>query len=341
MLKAAIIGCGGISWAHARGYEALKGRVEVTAVADVRKDAAEKLGASLGGEAYTDYEKMLRDADVDFVDICLPHKLHKPVILKALAAGKHAMCEKPMCLTVKDADEIVEAVRKSGKKFMPAHNQLFAPALQEAKRLIGEGLIGKIHFIRTQDCFRNNGISGWRTNRDEMGGGELIDTGYHPNYMMNYFAPAPVAQVFAMGGRYRVTMDGEDTGFVALKFQDGSMGNILSSWAFPVPSGGYIFSVTGERGELLGTHNLLVLKALGMSDARREWPNAKDTFIAEIEHFAECLDTGREPLQTASDGRDVVRLITAEYESMATGRAVSYGGSAGRQSASHEVVARA
>src|SRR4029450_4966900 len=103
------------------------------------------------------------------LDICLPHHLHAPAILDAAAAGKHILCEKPMCMSLAEADQIGAAVKKSGVTYMSAHNQLFMPVVQEAKRMIDAGEIGKVYWLRSQDCFTAGkparGKWGWRAHK--------------------------------------------------------------------------------------------------------------------------------------------------------------------------------
>jgi predicted dehydrogenase len=147
--------------------------------------------------------------EIDAVDICLPHHLHGPAIIDAAAAGKHIICEKPMCMSLKEADEIAAAVSKAGVTYMSAHNQLFMPVVQEAKRMIESGELGRIMWLRSQDCFRAGGDGptpfkgSWRANLKTQGGGELIDTGYHPSYRLLYLAGAPAAKIQGTMGTVR------------------------------------------------------------------------------------------------------------------------------------------
>src|SRR5262249_1725208 len=148
---------------------------------------------------FSDWKGMLREMGdgIDAVDICLPHHLHAPAILDAAAAGKHVLCEKPMCTNLADADRIAGAVKSAGITYMSAHNQLFMPVVQEAKRLIDEGAIGRVRLVRSQDCFlagggKSNPFAGsWRAKLETQGGGELIDTGYHPTYRLLHLAGSP------------------------------------------------------------------------------------------------------------------------------------------------------
>src|SRR5262249_48203164 len=163
---------------------------ECVALCDIRPEAMEARAKQLGYEPrrYANWKTMLKElaGEVDAVDICLPHHLHGEAILDACAAGLHVLCEKPMCISLKEGDGIAKAVKRVGVTYMSAHNQLFMPVVREAKAMIDDGAIGRVRWMRSQDCFQvplgeKNPFKGtWRSKVKTQGGGELIDTGYHP-----------------------------------------------------------------------------------------------------------------------------------------------------------------
>src|SRR6266852_5218298 len=188
LLSVGIIGAGNIAGAHIRGYLQAAKFARVSAVADVDAAAAQRLADRAGNaQVFLDYRDMLASSLVDAVDICLPHHLHRDAIIAAAGAGKHILCEKPLCLTVEEADAVTDAVAKAGITLMCAHNQLFLPPVIRAREMIRQGVVGKIYAARTTDQFRlnvNADTIGWRARRATSGGGELIDTGYHPTYLL-------------------------------------------------------------------------------------------------------------------------------------------------------------
>ncbi len=147
-IKVGLIGGGGIVDAHIRGYRAYADEIEVTAVADVVDETARRRAAELGAAAYTDFRQMIIEADLDAVDICLPHHLHAEAIVAAAQAGKHILCEKPLCLTVQQADQVQRAVSAAGVTLMCAHNQLFLPAVSTARELLDQGILGTVYEVR-------------------------------------------------------------------------------------------------------------------------------------------------------------------------------------------------
>src|SRR6266849_456341 len=184
-----IIGAGEIAGAHMRGYLRAAARARVTAIADVEPARAQRFSEGAGGpEIFVDYREMIVSPLVDAVDICLPHHLHKDAIVAAAAAGKHILCEKPLCLTLEEAEAVKHAVASAGITLMCAHNQLFLPAVSTAREMIKQGKLGKVYAARTTDSFFAPGgdatAFGWRARRATSGGGELIDTGYHPTYLL-------------------------------------------------------------------------------------------------------------------------------------------------------------
>ncbi len=319
----AIVGAGGISAAHAEGIKANSDRLECVALCDISEDNLRARSKQLGGVAlqFNDWNTMFQEAGdkIDAVIICLPHHLHAPAILDAARAGKHVLCEKPMCINLKEADAILDAVAQSGIIYMSAHNQLFDPVVQEAKRWIDQGRIGALRWVRSQDCFIPEGEGRsfhgkWRAQRKLQGGGELIDTGYHPSYRLLYLVGAPVAQVRSTMGRFEQQIEGEDTASVQVRFANGVIGEILSSWAMEIAYGSHQIHVCGDEGQIFGTGNELFLLPRGFyQPAKMQLPQVL-SFNAQIAHFDECIREQRRPIHSAEEGRAVLQLILKATE---------------------------
>src|SRR6478735_7956870 len=254
MIKVGLIGGGGIASAHIRGYTAHADRIGVTAIADAVPETVGRRASELGAQGFTDYRQMITDADLDAVDICLPHHLHRDAIVAAAGAGLHILCEKPLCLTPAEAVEVQQAVAAAGVTLMCAHNQLFLPAVAAAKAELDSGRLGRVYEVRTTDCFYNDfdpANMGWRASAATSGGGELIDTGYHPTYLMLHFAGASPVEATAMLSTHRLTFaEGEDTAQVLVRFANGAVGQLVTSWAYDPAPGTERFSVSGNLGSL-------------------------------------------------------------------------------------------
>jgi predicted dehydrogenase len=316
-IKVGLIGGGGIVDAHVRGYRAYTDLIEVTAVADVIDETARRRAAELGAAAYTDFRQMILEADLDAVDICLPHHLHAEAIVSAAQAGKHILCEKPLCLTVEEANQVQQAVSTAGVTLMCAHNQLFLPAVSTAKQLLDQGILGTVYEVRITDTFYNDfnpQNMGWRATAATSGGGELIDTGYHPTYLMLHLAGGSPVEATALLSRHRLRfMDSEDSAQVLVRFDNGIVGHLVTSWAYDPPPGTEGFSVVGERGSLHSDGTSLTVTLRGSGSQTYDF-EAVDSFVSEIGHFADCLRSGTRPLHTEREGIDVLCLILAAYE---------------------------
>ena len=337
MLRIGMIGCGGIANVHITGFLQLTDRARITAVCDADSGraagAAERVG---GARVHANFQELVRDDQVDAVDICLPHHLHAPAIIAAAQAGKHVLCEKPLCISPSEAAAVRDAVQAAGIILMCAHNQLFEPAVERARELLAANALGAVQFARASDCFRADRTAeqwGWRREAATMGGGELIDTGYHPTYTLLYLlglAGQRPVEVTALLGRHRQTvLEGEDTAHVLVRFSGGAIGQILTSWAFELPHGSYSFHLVGEHGQLYGRKNALHFQPNGGEVESTIGPEV-NSYHTQLPHFLESIERGSRPIQNEEDGIQVLNLILAAYESDQAKRTVPFGGAAGR-----------
>jgi predicted dehydrogenase len=321
-IRVGLIGAGQITLSHAVGYRNNADTTVLAAVADPVTENAVERAAEFGAAVYDDYRRMLAEADIDAVDICLPHHLHKDAIVAAARAGKHVLCEKPLCLTPAEAAEISAAVAESGITVMCAHNQLFLPPVAKAKELLDSGLLGRVYEVRTTDSFYSKFTPesmGWRANAATSGGGELIDTGYHPTYLLLHLAGGSPVEATAMLSTHRLTfMEGEDSAQVLVRFDNGVLGSIVTSWAYAPSGNTERFSVVGERGSLFSDGlTTLTYQLRGEAPVSLTFEPVHQ-FTAEIAHFAHSIADGTRPLHTEHEGIQVLGIILAAYESART-----------------------
>ncbi|HHX65707.1 MAG TPA: Gfo/Idh/MocA family oxidoreductase, partial [Chloroflexi bacterium] len=283
-LKIGLIGCGGITESHVEGWKTVADRARIVAVADVSEANAKARAAQIGHPVtiYSDYRDLLADEQIDAVDIALPHHLHCESIVAAAEAGKHLMTEKPLCLDLDEAAAIAAAVKKSGITMMTGHNQLFFPSVLQAKQMIMQGDLGKVYMIDSIDAGARRGplslnkatwgatqqrAETWRSDPAKMGGGELIDTGYHPTYRMLFLAGQKPVEVSAVLGTYRLPLKREDTANLLIKFEDGVTGRIFSSWGVQTPGGRpMLFNISAEAGQLWGEMDKLYYLPVGFQN---------------------------------------------------------------------------
>ncbi len=320
-VRLAIIGAGGISGEHAKGILAHADHVECVALCDVSADNLRARNEQLGGHCrlFNDWKTLLAEMGdgVDAVDICLPHHLHGAAIIDAARAGKDVLCEKPLCTSLEEADQIVEVVRSTGILYQSAHNQLFMPCVVEAKKRIAAGEIGEVRWLRSQDCFtaKPTGFAGkWRANLKMQGGGELIDTGYHPTYRLLYLAGSEVVGVRASMARFLQPIEGEDTASVQVRFASGAIGEILTSWAMNNPYGSYQIHVVGSEGQLFGTNNKLWTLPNDQKEPQLTELTEVNTFGAQIVDFTARVRSRQRPIHSVEEGRLVLDVITRATE---------------------------
>ncbi|WP_394768532.1 Gfo/Idh/MocA family protein [Lacisediminihabitans sp.] len=320
-VRIGLIGAGGIATEHIRGYLAHPDTTTITAVADAVPETAAQRGRELNATSYTDFNELVLDENVDAVDICLPHHLHKDAIVAAARAGKHILCEKPLCLTPEEAREVQAAVTENGVTLMCAHNQLFMPAVAKAKELLDSGAIGTVFEVRTTDSFYNHfdpANMGWRASAKTSGGGELIDTGYHPTYLMLHLAGGVPVEATALLSTHRLKfMEGEDSAQVLVRFDNDVVGHLATSWAYDPTPATERFSAVGDLGSLSSDGVSLTLSLRAGTVETFEFEDV-ETFSAEIGHFAESLINGTRPLHTEKEGVEVLGMILAAYEGART-----------------------
>ena len=250
IVRVGLIGTGfmGKTHAHAwRNVQAVMGckqRIDLRALCDVPRDQAEQLAEQLGfARATDDWQELVTADNIDVVSITTPNHLHKDLALAAIAARKHVWCEKPMALTLEDAEEMTAAAEKAGVKTLVGYNYIHNPAFAHAKRLIADGTIGRIVHFRgwvDEDYQADPDLPWtWRAKIADAGLGTLGDLGVHL-ISMAYGLCGPVESLVAdmqtvhktrplPGGDGAAEVENDDTATALLRFQAGFQGSISSS----------------------------------------------------------------------------------------------------------------
>lgn len=340
-LRVGILGAGGIANVHSRGWLAYPEKAEIYAFSDVDTERAQGMSdLYTGGSAkvYDSIDAVVADPDIDVIDICLPHFLHAEAVIKAAKAGKAILCEKPLCTTLEDGIEIRNVVEETGVVFMGAHNNLFTPALLEARRLVEGGFIGTPYMYRSIETFQSRqfnpwasggasaggGQRGWRANLQHAGGGELLDTGYHGTYrLLSMAAGDRPVEVTGFLSRFLLShLPTEDTGQVIVRFESGAVGQIITSWAFDVVEGRQ-FEVEGEFGALAGSQTYLKHYLYRWPEAATMTFPKPETFTLEIGHFIDVITKGAPNAAPMDDTIRTLQVIKAAYLSAQQGATVS------------------
>jgi len=198
--KVGIIGNGIIGESHIQNYLAIPD-CEITAICDINPERLNYIGDKYGlKNRYTHIGEMLRDADMEAVDVCLHNNMHAPASIAVLKSGRHAYCEKPMAGTYADALSMYNAAREYGKRLHIQLALLYEDAARAAKRIIDAGELGRIYHIRSSG-FRRRGrpfVDGYATkefvNSTTARGGALFDMGVYRISQMLYLAGLPKLQ---------------------------------------------------------------------------------------------------------------------------------------------------
>lgn len=318
-----VIGLGEIGQFHVRGYERSPG-ARVVAVTDLDAGLREQTASAVGdgATAHASIAALLADAQVEVVSICLPHHLHLPVALEAIAAGKQLLVEKPLALTVAECDQIVAAAEAAGVTVGVQHNQLFYGAHARALELIAAGAIGRPVHVRLRLGIGGK-LDGWRADPKAVGGGLLFDAGVHRFYMARALF-GEVAEVRALVDR---GLDvGEDAAVVALRFENGALGVIDAGYHCPPGAFDDAIEIAGSDGMLYLSGCEAEFEGFRTGPALRRYDGAwhdervpqgdwADSVAASIDAFVRALAAGEEPPVTAADGRRVVELIHLAYAS--------------------------
>lgn len=253
-IKIGIIGCGGI--ANQKHLPALKNQAdkcEMTAFCDIKIERAEKAAAEYGtadAKVYTDYHELLKDDTIDVVHVLTPNVAHCPITVAAFEAGKHVMCEKPMAHNTEAAQKMMDAWKKSGKKFTIGYQNRFRQDVLTLHKACEQGDLGDIYFAKAH-AVRRRAVPTWGVfpDKSQQGGGPLIDIGTHALditlWMMDNYEPVSVmGSVFEKLGHLPEATEGnmfgpwdpetfevEDSAFGYVKMSNGATIFLESAWA--------------------------------------------------------------------------------------------------------------
>ncbi|MGQ9781332.1 MAG: Gfo/Idh/MocA family protein [Nitrososphaeria archaeon] len=226
--------------------------------------------------SFTDINEAI-DSSADIIDIVLPHSMHKEIAIKALKRRKHVLVEKPIGTIVQNAWEMVNTARKVKRKFMLTEQFFFSPSVRVAEELIKKGKIGKVHtiIVRSQTMWEGGG---WRVNRKEMGGGNLIDGGIHfMDTFLNFGGEYEEVKVFTY--RTAEILEGEDSTMAMFKFRIGAYGMFYYSWGYPNPPLLPRFEVIGDHGSIVEDARLRSKKPYGPLVVNEEPRHVEDVDV--------------------------------------------------------------
>jgi predicted dehydrogenase len=321
IIHVAGIGVGGIFRAHAQGYKALPELFNLVAVCDINADMARRVADEHGVErVYTSVDDLLEDGGFDAVDICLPHDLHAPVAIAAAEAGKHVLVEKPMALSLEEADAMIAAAGKNDVKLMCAFCERYDPQYVKIKEVVESGVIGPVLSARAD---HNQNVSTpeghWIRQKARLGGGAVFSAGCHRIDLLRWIV-GEVAAVSCFGAFWPERMEGEVAGTVSLHYANGAIGTMMINWMArraPWYEGFWVYGTEGSIHNLGGVY-LDSAETTGENGYVKQEIEARHSFTEEIRHFGKCINDNREPLTSGKNVRHSLHICVAANQSMAT-----------------------
>ena len=340
--RVALFGTGFIAAIHMESYHRFVPDAEVVAV--YSRDAVKASGfAQKHGipRSFDDIGTLLRETECDVVDICLPNYLHHTACMLAAKNNKHVIIEKPLCLTLEEADEMIAACKQNGKFLMYAEELCFAPKYERVRAIIESGAIGDIFMLKQAEQ-HSGPHSRWFYESDKAGGGVLMDMGCHAFAWFRWMLKnAPVKSVYADLSHVLHDTDAEDHSMVLVEFetQHGKVTALAeNSWC---KQGGMddhmeVLGTKGVAGADLFRGNSSTVYSLNGYDYASEkagstqgwtFPIFEEAYNQgypnELRHFIQCVRTGSQPLVTGEDGKAVLEILYAAYASAKEGKKIA------------------
>lgn len=322
-IKFGILGCGMIANVHAAAIKGID-EAELVGVADAKLSAALSFAERHGVTAYESYEEMLA-SDIDVICICTPSGHHAQNAKDAMTAGKHVVIEKPIALTLDDADMLIDIKNKTGKLLTVISQLRFSPDVSRVKKLIEAGAFGKIticnlfmNYYRSREYYSS---SAWKGTRS-FDGGVLMNQGIHGIDLMVYIMGG-ISEASSRAETFSHNIETEDTIVSSVKFECGAVGTIeASTCTYPgfdrrieiYGDKGYVFMrenvieqmmTDGEKKEVAPTNTISTSKDPASLDEKMH--------RAQIMNMIDAITKGTELFVTAEDGRKAVETIKTIY----------------------------
>lgn len=320
MVRIGLVGCGFMGRMHASVYGSLP-NAELVAVADRRSDVVQKFAAEFDCKPYGNLESMLGSEAIDVVDVCLPTHLHASATILAAEAGKHVVCEKPMALTLAEADAMTDACRAKGVELMIGHCIRFWPEYALLKRFVDERRLGDLVSI---NLTRYGEFPFWSSENwladESLSGGGVLDMHIHDSDFILYLMGDPL-EVRSWGN---LDDRGPSYVFTTMRFENGCIAHLEGGWNLPSHTPFKMaFRAVFERGALIFDGAPLVIYENGKEPESPQFPrmeaqgggNISDLggYYHELKYFVDRLEAGM-PMEivTPESSRRSLALVLEE-----------------------------
>ncbi|MBQ8742539.1 MAG: Gfo/Idh/MocA family oxidoreductase [Clostridia bacterium] len=325
-IRFGILGCGMIANVHAQALSQAKGAV-LYGVCDNDSSRAEKFSRDHGVKFYESYNDMLGDRDIDAICICTPSCFHAQNAIDAMMSGKHVVLEKPMALTVADAERVIEVSERSGKILTVISQLRFSSDIAKVKKLISENAFGKISlcslymkYYRSKEYYASGS---WRGKKAFDGGGALMNQGIHGVDLLTYI----VGNVVDVKGCVRTLshdIEVEDSAVATLRFENGALGVIEASTC-AYPGFNRRIEICGDKGYVIIRENRIEELMINgervetesfVSESTSSDPSAvqSDMHKLQIENFVNAINGDEDILVDCHAGKKALEIIEAIYK---------------------------
>jgi UDP-N-acetyl-2-amino-2-deoxyglucuronate dehydrogenase len=341
-LTIGIVGSGAISAQHLEAIAAIDG-ARLGGVVSASAARARSVGEQWGVPWTTDLDELLDRPDIDAVSIMTPSGLHASQALSALRRNKHVLVEKPIALSVRDADAVIDEGRRRGVTVATVSQRRLEPVMEALQAAVAASALGAISLILAEGIYHRPqsyyDSSPWR-GTIALDGGVLMNQAIHMVDLVRWLG-GPVASVSAHVATRTHAMEAEDTATVSLAFRSGALGAITATTS-ATPEFPPELRVYGDRGHVRIVGEVPVEwdvpeTAAPAPDAPSEvvggnpgttatWGTTAAGYVRQYRDFLDAIRTGRQPAVTGTDGRNAVEIVTAAYEASRTGRNVRLDG---------------
>ncbi len=347
-IKIGVIGTGSISNEHIGAY--LKNpNVELYAFCDINEKQLHMMGEKYGvTRLFTDKDEMLKLPEIDAVSVCTWNSQHAPCTIAALNAGKHVLCEKPMALNAREAEEMKAAAEKNGKLLMIGFVRRYGNDCKILQDFISHDYMGDLYYAKATYLRRDGNPGGWFGDKSRSGGGPLIDLGVHVIDLVRYLSgnPKPVSvygatfqKLFDRKGSIGQTKylsasatendvcDVEDLATAMIRFDNGEVLSVEAAFSLNIKKNTGTIELFGTKAGAKLDPELEIYTDLNhyQADVQLVAPTALSfdgLFANEINHYVDCIMNGTPCKSPAEDGIEMMKILDAVYESARTGHEV-------------------
>ena len=317
---------------HIEAYRSLPELFEVAAVCDVDRDRADAAAAAYEiPRVVTEFAELCGLEGLDVVDICTPPYLHAPQTLLALEAGRHVICEKPLAGSLRDADRVSAAEKRSGRRVMPVFQYRFGHGIQKLKLLLDRGVTGRAYVTTVETAWRRRPpyyAVPWRGRWETELGGPLVNLAIHAHDLVCYLL-GPPKRVYANVTTRVNRIETEDCAVASLEMRDGSLCalSVTTGSAREISRHRFCFanlSAESNYEPYRSTHDPWTFTGDSpevdacIEEVLKEFVPMPEGFAGQFVRFHRALDTETELPVTVADGRAALELITAMYQAART-----------------------